>query len=120
MNPSSSQEVAVLLPLLISLVATLATIAVHAVALAAVAAFIRREHYLGRAGVHFWRDVAIISGVTVLALVAHLLEMTIWAVVFVSCGEFTRLRFLSFRNALYLRGIWRCSDVQFLGIVGAA
>ena len=44
-----------------------------------------------RTGVRFWRDVAIVSGATVLAGVAHLVEMIIWAVVFVFCGEFGQL-----------------------------
>jgi hypothetical protein len=72
MAPSSSQDVAVLLPVAISLVTTLTTILVHAIGFAAIARFVRREYRLGRAGAQFWRDVAIIAGVTLLAFVAHL------------------------------------------------
>ena len=86
-----SQEVAVLLPLVVGLVTTLATIAVHAVALAAIIHFVRREFCLGRAGVRFQRDVAIVAGVTVVALTAHLVDLTVWALVLDSCGEFARL-----------------------------
>ena len=50
MTPTSSQEVSVLLPLVIALLATLATIVIHAVALAAIAYYVRRERQLGRAG----------------------------------------------------------------------
>jgi hypothetical protein len=52
---------------------------------------IRRERKLGRAGVAFWKDVAIIARATLVALVAHLIEITIWAVVFILCGEFSKL-----------------------------
>jgi Ion channel len=33
-------------------------------------------------------DLAIVVGVTLLALAAHLVEMAAWALVFVRCGEF--------------------------------
>jgi hypothetical protein len=89
MTPSSPQEVVVLLPLAVSLATILSTIAVHAVALAAIAYFVRREVRLGRAGAQFGRDLAIVAGATLLALSAHLVEITIWAVVIYLCGEST-------------------------------
>ena len=87
MAPPSPQDVAVLLPVAISLVTTLTTILVHAIAFAAIARFVRREYRLGRAGAQFWKDVAIIAGVTLLAFVAHLVEIAIWAVVLESQGN---------------------------------
>ena len=50
MTPSSPQEVAVLIPLLLALLTTLITIGVHAVALGAIVQFIRREYQFRRAG----------------------------------------------------------------------
>jgi len=38
----------------------------------------------------FWKDVGIVAGVTIFVLIAHLLEMLIWAMVFDFCGEFTQ------------------------------
>lgn len=64
------------------------TIIIHAVALRTIVHFVRHERRLGRAGVRFWRDVAIVAAATLLALAAHLIEITAWAVVFVLCGEF--------------------------------
>ena len=121
MAPSSSQDVAVLLPVTISLVTTLTTILVHAIAFAAIARFVRREYRLGRAGAQFWRDVAIIAGVTLLAFVAHLVEIAIWAVVLeVLRGIHAPCHsLLSLGSELQLSGLWRYSHVQFLEIVGA-
>ena len=81
-------ETATFLPLITALGTTLGTIVIHALAVIAVVHFIRFEGKLQRAGVRFWRDVVIISGVTLIALAAHLVEMLVWAVVFVACGEF--------------------------------
>jgi len=91
MAPSSPHEVAVLLPLVLALLITLITIGIHAVALGATVQFIRREYRFRRAGAGFWTDVAIVGGVTLLALTAHLVGIAIWAVLFVACGEFTGL-----------------------------
>ena len=89
MSPSSPHEVALLIPLVVALLATLATIAIHAVALGVIVRFVRLEYQFRRAGVWFWRDVAIVSGVTLLFLIAHLVEIAIWAALFDVCGEFT-------------------------------
>src|SRR6516164_5835336 len=91
MTPSSPQEVAVLIPLVLALLTTLITIGVHAVAIGTTVQFIGREYQLRHAGVGFWTDVAIMAGVTLLALIAHLVEITIWAVLYDACGEFTGL-----------------------------
>jgi hypothetical protein len=97
---ADQQEVAVLIPLVLGLLITLMTIGVHAVALAATARFVWREYQFRHAGVGFWTDVAIVAGVTVLALFAHLIDIAIWAVLFVACGEFT-----GFALALYHSGV---------------
>jgi hypothetical protein len=87
MTPSSPQEVVVLLPLAVSMATILSTIAIHGLALVAIAHFVRREVRLGRAGAQFGRDLAIVAGATLLALLAHLVEITIWALVYYACGE---------------------------------
>ncbi len=96
MPSSSSQEVAVLLPLLLALPATLTTIAVHAIALIGILHIVRREYLLGRAGTRFLRDLAIMATVTQLALVAHAVEIAVWAGILLLCGEFT-----GFASAFY-------------------
>jgi hypothetical protein len=50
--------------------------------------FIRREIKLRREGVSFLNDFAIVVQVISFALVAHLFEIALWAVLFIICGEF--------------------------------
>jgi Ion channel len=85
-----AQDVAIGLPLTVSLMTSLGTIVIHGVAVIVIVHFIRRQHRLGRIGVGFWQDVAIVCTATVVVGAAHLLEITIWALVFVFCGEFAR------------------------------
>jgi hypothetical protein len=90
MDSSRASDVAIGLPLIVSLITILVTIVIHALALLGIFHFVRREHLLRRTGVRFWRDLAIVSGATLLAGVAHFVEVIIWAVVFLLCGEFSR------------------------------
>ncbi|MFZ0889258.1 MAG: ion channel [Candidatus Binataceae bacterium] len=66
----------------------------------AIVYFASHERRLGRAGVRFWRGVAIVAGTALLALAAHLLEMAAWAVVFVLCGEFPHFAAAFYHSAV--------------------
>jgi hypothetical protein len=90
MAASSVQDVALSLPLMVSLMTMLGTILIHALAVIVIVHFIRRQHRRGRIGLGFRQDVAIVCTVTLLVSAAHLFEMTIWALVFVFCGEFAQ------------------------------
>ena len=96
MAAPSAQNVAIGLPLIASLITILGTIMIHGVAVIGIVHFIRRQHRLRRIGVRFWQDVGIVCTATLLTGAAHLLEITIWALVFVFCGEFAQ-----FAGALY-------------------
>jgi hypothetical protein len=72
------------------------TIFVHALALAATINFVRYERKLGRAGAGALIDLAIVAAVISFAFVAHLVEIALWAVLLVLCGEFQE-----FGNAYY-------------------
>ena len=89
MAAASSRGIVVFLPLAISLATTFATIIIHGFFLMAIVHYVRHQRRLGRAGVHFWRDLVIVAVTTLLALLAHLASMTIWAMVFELCGEFS-------------------------------
>jgi len=80
--------VAISLPLLVGIVANAATIVIHALAVRATVAFVRHEDQAGRVGVGFWTGVAVLAVGVFFALVAHLLEIGVWAVLFMLCGEF--------------------------------
>jgi hypothetical protein len=76
------------LPLAVGASAVVCTIFPHALAVSATVTFVRHERTRDRVGASVWIDVAIVGLVTSCAFVAHLLEITVWAVVFLLCGEF--------------------------------
>ena len=65
------------------------TIFIHALAVIATVNFVRRERRLGRAGVNFWNDVGIVTLAISFALAAHLVDVALWAALFMFCGEFS-------------------------------
>jgi hypothetical protein len=78
-------------PMAVSAGPLLATIVIHALAVVATVTFVRRQVRLGRAGSSFWADVTIVAVAISFLLVAHLVEIGAWAVVFGLCGEFSTL-----------------------------
>lgn len=94
MTPTT--HIAILLPLTVGSLAVLATILIHSLAFAAVIQFIRREKSRGKVGTRLWIDLGIIVSVVLIAFVAHLIEIALWAQLFVICGEFS-----SFPTAFY-------------------
>jgi hypothetical protein len=61
---------------------------VHVLPLGATVTVVRREKRLGLAGGSFWSEFAIVAWIILLSLVAHLIEIALWAAVFMICGEF--------------------------------
>jgi hypothetical protein len=90
MEPSPDR-VAILLPLGVAVAITFCTVIIQALAMMPMVYFVRYELRLGRAGVRFWRDIAIVTGATLAALAAHLVAIVTWAMVFSLCGEFSQL-----------------------------
>ena len=82
-------HVATLRPLAFGIVVVLCTIMIHALALAATVNLVRREQRIGHAGESFGTDLAIVVVAILIAFAAHLIEMAVWAGLFVICGEFT-------------------------------
>ena len=80
--------VKILIPLAVGSIAVLCTIFIHALTLGATVNFFRRERRLGRAGTGFWINLAIAGQVISFAFLAHLIEIALWAGLFVVCGEF--------------------------------
>ena len=63
MEPSPDR-VAILLPLGIAVSITFCTVIIQALTMMPMIYFVRYELRLGRAGVRFWKDVAIVAGAT--------------------------------------------------------
>ena len=66
----------------------LCTIFIHAVAVGSTVNFVRYQRDQGRMGTGFTVDFAIVVLVVVFAFSAHLLEIALWAGVYLVCGEF--------------------------------
>jgi hypothetical protein len=62
--------------------------------------FVRRQRRLGRLGAAFWIDVGIVSLFISYSLIAHLLGMALWAVLFVACGEFSTFGLAYYHSAV--------------------
>jgi hypothetical protein len=100
MEPSPDR-VAILLPLGIAVSITFCTVIIQALIMMPMIYFVRYELRLGRAGVRFWKDIAIVAGATLVALAAHLVAIATWALVFRLCGEFSQLAEAVYHSGLY-------------------
>jgi hypothetical protein len=83
-------RIPILLPLTIGLGVFSCTIFIHALPLSAAVSFLRRARRLGHVGADFWNDFGIVAMTISFMLVAHLIEIAVWAELFVVCGEFPR------------------------------
>jgi Ion channel len=99
---TQNHQFAILAPLVVSVSAIACTILVHALALTATVNLFRHERKLGRAGAGALIDLAIVALVISFAFVAHLIEIALWAVLLIICGEFQE-----FGSAYY------CSAVNY-------
>ena len=85
------ERVAIWIPLVVGASALAATILIHALAVMATVNLVRHEVRVGRAGTGFWTDVAIVVAAISFALGAHLIEIAVWAALFMVCENFPRL-----------------------------
>ncbi|HWW98761.1 MAG TPA: ion channel [Edaphobacter sp.] len=83
-----THRVAILVPLAVGASAVVCTLMIHGLALVANVHFVRHERRLGRAGAGLRIDFVIVVVAMLLVFVAHLIEMALWAGLFLICGEF--------------------------------
>lgn len=81
-------HIPVLVPLAVGAGMVALTLAIHALAVMATVQLFRREKLAGRAGSGFLIDVSIVFRVNGFAFIAHVVEIGLWAVLFMLCGEF--------------------------------
>ena len=94
-------RVAIWIPLAVGAGAMAATILIHALAVSATINFVRHQVRVGRAAAGFWTDVAIVvAPVIFLALVAHLVEIAVWALLLMVCGEFPGFAMAFYHSAV--------------------
>ncbi len=77
-----------MIPLAVGIITFVATMFVHVLPLSATVTIVRREKKLGPAGVSFWSEFALVALMILFALMAHLMEIALWAAMFMLCGEF--------------------------------
>ena len=85
---TQNHQFAILFPLAVGAGAVACTIFIHALALAATINLVRYERKRGRAGAGALIDLAIVAAAISFAFVAHLIEIALWAVLLVICGDF--------------------------------
>jgi hypothetical protein len=93
-------KVAILIPLMVGVSAVVCTILIHALAVGATINFVRYERTTGQAGTGVWIDLAIVVLVISFAFVAHLIEITLWAALFIICGEFQEFGIAYYHSAV--------------------
>lgn len=99
MTVAAGQPILVLGPLMISAAMSVVTVLVHATALIATIYLLRRK-LRSLPTVRFSGEVWLTASISLLALVAHFVETTVWALVLELCGEFTRLSSAFYESAM--------------------
>jgi hypothetical protein len=97
---TQTNRIAILIPLAVGAIAVLCTILIHALAVGATIQFIRYERRHGRVGSGLWIDLAIIVLVMLIAFAAYLIEIALWARLFVICGEFSDFQTAYYHSAV--------------------
>jgi hypothetical protein len=81
-------RIPMLIPLVVGIITFICTFFVHVLPLDATINIVRREKRIGLSGVTFWGEFGIVALIILLSLLAHLIEIALWAVDFMICGEF--------------------------------
>ena len=81
-------RIPILIPLAVAAVVILCTIFIHAMSVSVSLNLLRRERRLGRTGRSFWSDFPVVVLAMLATLAAHMIEIALWAEVYVLCGEF--------------------------------
>jgi Ion channel len=86
---NSSRPILLLVPLAVGSATVICTILIHALPLSAAIRFVRREKRLGHLGINFRKDMRVVMRTILYAFAAHLIEIALWAALFLICGEFS-------------------------------
>jgi Ion channel len=97
---TQTHQIAILVPLAVGAIAAMCTIFTRAMAVLTTVNFVRRQRRVGRAGAGFWIDFSIVALTITVALVAHLIDIAYWAILFVICGEFSELGAAYYHSAV--------------------
>jgi hypothetical protein len=93
-------RIPMMIPLAVGIITFACTIFVHVLPLSATVTIVRREKRLGQEGASFWIDFAIVALIILFSLVAHLIEIALWAAAFMICGEFHEFSMAYYHSAV--------------------
>ncbi len=86
MGKMAPSHIAIVSALLVGLAATFSTIVIHGFVVHTIVMGLRRNLQRGLLGARIWVNMAFISGVTLLALAGHLVEIVLWGYVLDASG----------------------------------
>jgi hypothetical protein len=92
-------QIAILSSLLVGLAATLGTIVIHGFVVHAIVMALRRNLQRGVLGLRIWLNLTFVMSATLLALVGHLVEITLWAFALELSGAVADLRTALYSSA---------------------
>lgn len=93
-------HIPILMPLLVGAIVLAGTVCVQALPLSATVNLVRRERELRRVGKSFWTDMSIVCRIIFFAAIAHLIQIALWAVVFVELREFQEFGVAYYHSAV--------------------
>ena len=93
-------QIAVAVPLEVGAGAVLCTIFIHSLALGATVNYFRSETRLGRVGMRYLIEVTTVVLVMSFAFVAHVIEVALWALLFMICREFQEFGLAYYHSAV--------------------
>jgi len=76
-------------PVLVGLATTAGTVLVHGLIVVVIVRRVLYDLQKGYVGASFWANLGLVTSATLFALAGHLVEMALWALVFVLSGEFS-------------------------------
>lgn len=88
------------IPLIVGIGAIAVSILILGTAAVASLHFLRRERRRGRVGAGFWIDLSLVGVGSMIALMAHLAVIGVWALCFMLCGEFQALGLAVYHSAM--------------------
>jgi Ion channel len=97
---TGSDQVAMMAPMIVGSITALCTILIHSVTLGVTVRFFRRERELGRVGPVVLMNLGVFTLAMSFAFLAHLVEIALWAGVFVMCGEFKSFALAYYHSAV--------------------
>jgi len=82
------RRIAFLVPLSVGVVIIFCANMIHLLPVTAMVKLVRHEKRLGRIGTNIWIDMGNLMRIVLYACLAHFMEVALWAVLFIVCGEF--------------------------------